>query len=162
MSSDAGVVLLRAANRAFNVTKRLAACFVDHRDADRVEHSLETLIGQRVFGLTLGYEDLNDHDRVRDDSVLALEREDVTGAARARERDRGHPLAGSSTLNRLELGTPDEAEADRYKKIVADPEAIEALMVALFLDIEGTVVNVNYFFRWRQLKVPFWDPGRRV
>ena len=136
MSSDAGAVLLRSANTVFNVIGRLAGCFSDHREAGRVEHPVEALIGQRVYGLALGYEDLNDHDRLRDDSVLALalEREDVTGEARVRARDRGHPLAGSSTLNRVELGTPETAAKDRYKKIVADPEAIDALMVDLFLD----------------------------
>ena len=136
MSSDAGALLLRGANELFDVTGRLAACFSDHRAEERIEHPLEALIGQRVFGLALGYEDLNDHDRLRDDSVvaLALGREDVTGDGRKRERDRGHPLAGSSTLNRLELGDPNEAEKDRYKRIVADPEPIDRLLVDLFLD----------------------------
>ena len=136
MSSDAGVVLLRSANKVFDVIGRLAGCFSDYRDAGRVEHPLETLIGQRVYGLALGYEDLNDHDRLRDDSLvaLALGREDVTGEWRARERDRGHALAGSSTLNRLELGTPEAAATHRYQKIVANCEAIDALLVELFVD----------------------------
>ena len=94
LSSD-GAVLLRAANQAFQVTGRLAACFIDHRNPARVEHSLESLLGQRVFALALGYEDINDHDRLRDDSLLAL--------ALCRQRDRGHVWL--STLNRLELGT---------------------------------------------------------
>ena len=72
LSSDGGAVLLRAANQAFQVTGRLAACFIDHRNPARVEHSLESLLGQRVFALALGYEDINDHDRLRDDSLLAL------------------------------------------------------------------------------------------
>ena len=72
MSSDAGAVLLRAANGLLDVMGRLAGCFRDHRDAERVEHPLEALVSQRVFGLALGYEDVNDHDRLRDDSVLAL------------------------------------------------------------------------------------------
>ena len=81
MSSDAGAVLVRSANTVFNVIGRLAGCFSDRREAGRVEHPVEALIGQRVYGLALGYEDLIDHDRLRDDSVLALalEREDVTG-----------------------------------------------------------------------------------
>ena len=130
------MVLLRSANKVFDVIGRLAGCFSDYRDAGRVEHPLETLIGQRVYGLALGYEDLNDHDRLRDDSLvaLALGREDVTGESRARERDRGHPLAGSSTLNRLELGTPEAAATHRYQKIVANCEAIDALLVELFVD----------------------------
>ena len=81
MSSDGGSVLLRASNRVLDLTARLARCFSDYRDERRTEHSVEALVGQRVYGLALGYEDLNDHDRLRDDSVLALalEREDVRG-----------------------------------------------------------------------------------
>ena len=140
LSSDGGAVLLRAANQAFQVLGWLADCFVDHRQPARVEHSLESLLGQRVFGLALGYEDLNDHDRLRDDSVLALalEEQDLTGQSRRRERARGHALAGSSTLNRLELGTPQAADADRYKKIVAHAEQIDELLVDLFLDLHAT------------------------
>ena len=74
LSSDGGAVLLRAANQAFQVTGRLAACFIDYRNPARVEHSLESLLGQRVFALALGYEDINDHDRLRDDSWLARAR----------------------------------------------------------------------------------------
>ena len=96
LCSDGGAVLLRAANQAFQVTGRLAACFIDHRNPARVEHSLESLLGQRVFALALGYEDINDHDRLRDDSLLALDGPDLTGQSRRRERDRGHALAGSS------------------------------------------------------------------
>ena len=136
MSSDGGSVLLRASNRVLDLTARLARCFSDYRDERRTEHSVEALVGQRVYGLALGYEDLNDHDRLRDDSVLALalEREDVKGEARVRERDRGHPLAGSSTLNRLELGEPQSAAEHRYKKIVAHREALDALLVDVFVE----------------------------
>ncbi len=99
----------------FGVTGRLAGCFSDHRDPERSEHELDCLVAQRVMAIALGYEDLNDHDQLRDDSVLALAvgRGDITGADRVRERDRGHPLASSSTLNRLELGIPDKAAGDR-------------------------------------------------
>ena len=136
MSSDGGSVLLRASNRVLDLTARLARCFSDYRDERRTEHSVQALVGQRVYGLALGYEDLNDHDRLRDDSVLALalEREDVRGEARVRERDRGHPLAGSSTLNRLELGEPELAAEHRYKKMVAHREALDALLVDLFIE----------------------------
>ena len=141
LCSDGGAVLLRAANQAFQVTGRLAACFIDHRNPARVEHSLESLLGQRVFALALGYEDINDHDRLRDDSLLALALDgpDLTGQSRRRERDRGHALAGSSTLNRLELGTPLEADEDRYKKVVASTEQIDDLLVDLFLDMHETL-----------------------
>ena len=136
MSSDGGALLLRAVDQRIGLTRRLAACFSDHRNPRRCEHSLRRLLAQRLFGLALGYEDVADHDRLRDDSLLALAvgRDDVTGASRARERDRGHPLAASSTLNRLELGTPEQAGQDRYKRIVADPQQLDALLVELFLD----------------------------
>ena len=136
LSSDGGALLLREADGVFGVTRRLAECLTDHRDPARTEHGLPGMVAQRVMGIALGYEDVNDHDRLRDDSVLALAvgRDDVTGADRRRERDRGHPLAGSSTLNRMELGTPDEAGADRYKRIIADEGAVDRLMVDLFLE----------------------------
>ena len=141
LCSDGGAVLVRATNQAFQVTGRLAACFIDHRNPARVEHSLESLLRQRVFALALGYEDINDHDRLRDDSLLALALDgpDLTGQSRRRERDRGHALAGSSTLNRLELGTPLEADEDRYKKVVASTEQIDDLLVDLFLDMPETL-----------------------
>ena len=108
-----------------------------------------SLLGQRVFALALGYEDINDHDRLRDDSLLALALDgpDLTGQSRRRERDRGHALAGSSTLNRLELGTLLEADEDRYKKVVASTEQIddhlflnmhETLPERIVLDVDAT------------------------
>ena len=132
MSCDGGALLLRAIDQRIGLTRRLAACFVDHRDPRRCEHSLQRLLAQRLFGLALGYEDIGDHDRLRDDSLLALAL--GSGERRVRERDRGHPLAGSSTLNRLELGTPEQARQDRYKRIVADTERLDALLLELFLD----------------------------
>jgi len=136
LTTDGGVLLLREVDRRFRVTERLAACFRDHRSALLIEHRLETLVAQRVLGLAAGYEDLNDHDRLRVDSVLALASGcgDVTGERRRRARDRGSALAGSSTLNRLELGVPETAAGHRYKKIVADPAAMDALLVDLFLE----------------------------
>ena len=135
-SSDGGALLLRAADQCSGLSQRLAACFVDHRDPRRCEHPLQHLLAQRLFGLALGYEDISDHDRLRDDSLLALAvgSDDLTAASRARERDRGQPLAGSSTLNRLELGTPAQAGQDRYKRIVADTQRLDALLVELFLN----------------------------
>jgi hypothetical protein len=89
-----------------------------------------------VYGLVLGYEDLNDHDVLRKDSALALlvGKSDLTGDERVREQDRGNPLAASSTLNRLELSTPEAAPVDRYKKIAADPGAFDRLLVDLFIE----------------------------
>ena len=108
MTSDGGALLLREADRLFDVTGRFAACFVDHRNPLRIEHDLKTLVAQRVIALALGYEDINDHDRLRDDTALALASgcADVTGAGRVRERDRGHALAASSTLNRVVFELP--------------------------------------------------------
>jgi len=136
ISSDSGGLLLREVEQRTHILKRLARCFVDYRDAKQVEHSLESLIKQRVMGLSLGYEDLNDHDTLRHDPLLALlsDNQDLTGETRQREQDKGCALAGKSTLNRLEL-TPFDADArSRYKKIVADPEAMDNLLVDLFLE----------------------------
>ena len=139
MTSDGGSMLLRQANTMFDVTGRLSSCFTDHRDPNRVEHTVDTMIGQRVFALALGYQDINDHDDLRKDSALAmaLGHRDLTGSDRSRQRDRGNPLAGSSTLNRLELGRPDSADQDRYKRIAADQEWIDDLIVKLFIEMQG-------------------------
>ena len=136
ITSDAGGLLLREVDQRMGLLDRLAACFTDHRNPKSIEHSVHALVAQRVYGLALGYEDLNDHDVLRKDSALALVvgKQDLTGAARVREQDRGHPLAGSSTLNRLELGTPKSAAGDRYKRIAADPAAFDRLLVDLFIE----------------------------
>lgn len=136
LTSDGGGLLLREVDRRVGMLGRLASCFTDYRNPNSLEHSVHELVAQRVYGLALGYEDLNDHDVLRADSVLALlvGKRDLTGEARERERDRGYPLAGSSTLNRLELTTPESAASDRYKKIAADPAALDQLLVDLFLE----------------------------
>jgi hypothetical protein len=131
ITSDAGALLLGATDRAIDLVRRFAACFVDHRATDQIEHQVATLIGQRVFALALGYEDLVDHDQLRHDPVLAA----VTGKLSAR-RAGCAPLAGKSTLNRLEhapAGTPT-----RYHKIGHDAGLIERLFVDLFLDAHAT------------------------
>jgi len=136
ISSDSGGLLLREVEQRTHILKRLANCFTDHRDADQVEHSLESLIKQRVMGLALGYEDLNDHDTLRHDPLLALlsDKRDLSGKTRKRDQDKGCALAGKSTLNRLELTPFDADAASRYKKIVADPEGMDDLLVDLFLE----------------------------
>jgi hypothetical protein len=126
ITSEAGALLLGATDRVIGLTRRLAACFQDHRDPALVEHDLETLLMQRVVGIALGYEDLVDHDELRHDPVLAV----LAGKLEARRSDCA-PLAGKSTLNRLELS---RAEPSRYARISADASAIEALFVDLFLD----------------------------
>jgi len=135
ISSDGGCLLLGEAERLTATLCQLTACFTDHRDPEAIEHTVAQLIAQRVYGLALGYEDLNDHDRLRVDPLLAtlVGKLDPTGADRRRRRDQGKALAGKSTLNRLELTPPDATAASRYQKIVARPEAIERLFVDLFL-----------------------------
>jgi hypothetical protein len=136
ISSDSGGLLLREVEQRTHILQRLAGCFVDHRDPEQIEHSLESLIKQRVMGLALGYEDLNDHDSLRHDPLLALlsEVSEPLGQTRKRARDKGCALAGKSTLNRLELTPLDADKAHRYKKIVARPEAMDDLLVDLFLE----------------------------
>ena len=125
LTSDAGGLLLGAADRRLDLVQRLAGCFRDARDPRFVEHSVATLIGQRVFGIALGYEDLNDHDELRHDPLMAV----LAGKLEAR-RDDCAPVAGKSTLNRLELSRETPT---RYRKIAHDPAAIKALFIDLFL-----------------------------
>ncbi len=126
LTSDAGGLLLGAADRSLDMVRRLAGCFRDARDPRLVEHSVATLIGQRVFGIALGYEDLNDHDELRHDPLMAV----LAGKLGA-WRDDCAPVAGKSTLNRLELSRDTPT---KYCKIAHEPAAIEALFVDLFLE----------------------------
>src|SRR6266481_1105205 len=126
MTSEAGAMLLGATDRQIRMIERFAGCFTDHRAADLVVHAVAGLVGQRVFGMALGYEDLIDHDQLRHDPVMAV----LGGKLEARRADCA-PLAGKSTLNRLELS---RAEPTRYHKISYDAAAIEGLFVDLFLD----------------------------
>jgi hypothetical protein len=126
MTSDAGAMLLGATDRAIGLIERFASCFTDDRAAELIEHTVATLVGQRVFGIALGYEDLIDHDELRHDPVMAV----LAGKLTARRSDCA-PLAGKSTLNRLELSRP---EPSRYHKISYDQSKIEGLFVDLFLD----------------------------
>jgi hypothetical protein len=135
ITSDGGALLLRKTEQLTAVIRQFAACFTDHRHPDLIEHPLTDLVAQRVYALALGYEDLNDHDDLRRDPLLAtvVGKADPTGKTRPRHRDRGKPLAGKSTLNRLEL-TPVGADSDsRYKKITCHTHAVERLLVTLFL-----------------------------
>ena len=126
MTSEAGAMLLGATDGQIRLIERFAGCFTDHRAADLVVHEVQSLVGQRVFGIALGYEDLIDHDQLRHDPVMAV----LGGKLEARRADCA-PLAGKSTLNRLELSRP---EPTRYHKISYDAAAIEGLFVDLFLD----------------------------
>src|SRR3954463_5605429 len=123
ITSDAGALLLGATDKVLGLTRRLATCFKDSRNPAFTEHSVETLVMQRVVGIALGYEDLNDHDQLRHDPVLATLANKLTRAP----SDCG-PLAGKSTQNRLDLSL---AEPTRYARIAADTGAIERLFVDL-------------------------------
>jgi len=137
ITSDAGGLLLREVEAKTGILRRFAACFTDHRDPDLVEHSLYELVAQRVFALALGYEDLNDHDALRHDPLLAVlvGKADPTGQDRRRREDRGKSLAGKSTLNRLELTPTGAKKKSRYKKIVARHRDMEAFFVETFLSL---------------------------
>jgi hypothetical protein len=126
ISSDAGALLLGATDRAIGLMDRFASCFHDERRQDLIEHEIVTLVGQRVFGIALGYEDLNDHDDLRHDPLMAV----LAGKLKTRRKECA-PVAGKSTLNRLELS---RLEPTRYHKISHNPIAIKRLLVDLFLE----------------------------
>ena len=129
-TSDAGALLLGATDRAIGLVARFAACFVDQRAQVQVEHSIAAMVAQRVFGIALGYEDLVDHDQLRHDPVLAT----LAGRLTARRKNCA-PLAGKSTLNRLEHAP---SGSSRYHKIGHDVAAIERLLVEFFLEAHQT------------------------
>jgi hypothetical protein len=140
VTSDGGALLLREVEHRLGILRRLAACFTDHRTPERIEYTVEELIKQRVYALALGYEDLNDHDQLRREPLLAMlvGKSDPTGQERRRRRDCGNALAGKSTLNRLELCVPHATPKEtRYKKILIDPEAVDRVLVELFLEAQG-------------------------
>src|ERR1700704_3605667 len=126
VTSDAGVLLLGATDREIGLVERFARCFIDRRRAERVVHLVRTLVGQRRFGVALGYEDLNDHDDLRHDPMMA-----VLAGKLAAGREDCAPVAGKSTLNRLELS---KLAPTRYHKISHNPAAIKNLLVDLFLE----------------------------
>ncbi len=125
ITSDAGGLLLREVEKRTGILRQFAACFTDYRHADRIEHPVEELVAQRVYGLALGYEDLNDHEELRNDPLLAVlvDKPDLGKGA----------LAGKSTLNRLELTRETASQKERYKKIVLDHGAVDRLLVDIFL-----------------------------
>jgi Transposase DDE domain group 1 len=129
VSSDGGAHLLRKAEEITGIIRQFAGCFTDYCDPDLIEHELAHLIAQRVFGLALGYEDLNDHDDLRHDPLLAtvVGKPDPTGQSRRRESDQGNALAGKSTLNRIELTPRGADQDDRYKKITCSTQAVDEL-----------------------------------
>jgi hypothetical protein len=126
---------LREVEHLTGIIAGFAKCFTDHRDRDLIEHTVKQLVAQRIYALALGYEDLNDHDTLRHDPLLAVlaGKDDPAGNDRLRQRDKGKALAGKSTLNRLEL-TPVRADSrSRYKKITIDRNAVDEFFVDVFL-----------------------------
>jgi len=125
ITTEGGGLLLREVEKRIGIVRQFAACFRDYRNPDLIEHSVEELVAQRVYGLALGYEDLNDHEELRKDPLLAVlvEKSDLAGEV----------LAGKSTLNRLELTPATATVKARYKKIVADHAAVDRLFVDVFL-----------------------------
>lgn len=122
ITSDGGALLLRETDRRLNLLPRMAVSFLDGRSPERIKHSILEMVSQRVYGLALGYEDLNDHEQLRTDPVFGV----LAGRA-----DLDRPLAGKSTLNRLELGDGTE---DRYKKITFWKQGLDELLVSVFLE----------------------------
>jgi hypothetical protein len=122
ISSDGGAFLLRQTDKRLNLMTRLAKCFLDGRNQDLIEHTVAEMLAQRIYGLALGYEDINDHEQLRRDPVFGI----LAGRAELDE-----PLAGKSTLNRMELGT---GMTDRYKKITYWKDSIDELLVKVFIE----------------------------
>src|SRR5215472_6438975 len=125
LSTEGGALLLRETDRKIRLLSRVRKCFSDHRHPVWIVHELEELLAQRIYGLALGYEDLNDHEELRRDPLLAL----MAGKRKLEE-----PLAGKSTLNRLELTPAGSPLDDRYHKITYSTEALDALLVDIFLE----------------------------
>lgn len=138
ITSDAGVLLLREVERRTGLIAGLIACFRDHRDPRLIEHTAGELLRQRIYGLCLGHEDLNDHDQLRTDPMLAVavDKADPLGERRRQASDRGKALAGKCTLNRLELTGAEVDEKERYKKIAMDPEQVDGWMMETFVDAQ--------------------------
>ncbi len=125
LTTEGGALLLRAVDRKIGLLRRVENCFTDARDAERIAHELSEMLAQRVYGLALGYEDLNDHEELRNDVLLGM---------LAGKRDLDAPLAGKSTLNRLELTPAGSPAVERYHKISYSAEALDGLLVDIFLE----------------------------
>jgi len=139
ITSDGGALLLHRTEQKTGILRQFAACFRDYRHPQRIEHRVRELVRQRVYGLALGYEDLNDHDTLRADPLLAMlaGKSDPEGRQRHRERDRGKAGAGKSTLNRLELTPAEAGRKARYEKIELDFAAVDELLVELYIQSQS-------------------------
>ena len=125
LTTEGGSLLLRQVDRQIDLLRRVTRCFTDCRQPDRIEHPLGEMLAQRIYGLALGYEDLNDHEQLRQDPLLGV---------LAGKRDLHEPLAGKSTLNRLELTPCGSPAAERYNKISYSSTALDELLVTLLLE----------------------------
>ncbi|MCP4964393.1 MAG: IS1380 family transposase [bacterium] len=136
VSSDGGGLLLREVDERLRLTQRLSHCFRDFRNPDLIEHTVQELVAQRVYGLALGYEDLNDHDQLSDDLLFAamVGKVDVEGRKRVRSKDAGKALASPSTLGRIERTKETANNKTRYEKVVCDFDAVAALFVEVFIE----------------------------
>ena len=134
VSSDGGGFVLREADRRLELSEQLASCFIDHRRPDLIDHTVRELVAQRVIGLALGYEDLDDHDELSKDPLLAtlVGKKDPTGASRLQSR--GQALASSSTLGRVERTKEDATSLSRYAKVVVDFDAMERVFLNKFIE----------------------------
>lgn len=139
VSSDAGSLLLREADLRLGLSERLARCFTDHRDPELVEHQLSELISQRVYGLALGYEDLNDHDSLSRDPLLAtaVGKRDPVGRFRL-AKNQGQGLASASTLGRVERTKADASADSRYEKVVCNFDALREQFVQVFIESQDS------------------------
>ena len=134
ITNDGGLILIAQIDQQYQISDRLAACFDDQREPSRVQHSLEDLVSQRLYGLVQGYEDLNDHDQLRHDPMFGI----AVGKLES-EHERCAPLAGKSTLNRLEqaMHVPRDLATERYIKYSFDPQQAEAQLVELAIEQIG-------------------------
>lgn len=165
LSSDGGLLLLQQVETKLGLLRRAAGCFTDHRDPRTIEPTVFELLAQRVIGLCLGDEDLNDHDLLRTDPLFAMAcgKTDPEGLERRDPADRGKPLAGKSNLNRLELTPAGAGQHSRYKKIRASLESLQDVLVEAFLaqhpdppqelilDLDATAAQTALLpFEWRR------------
>lgn len=136
VSSDGGALVLREVDERVRLTERLANCFTDHRNQNLITHEVREMLAQRIYGFALGYEDLNDHERLNRDPLLATlaGKVDVEGRRQARRRDVGKALASPSTLGRLERTKETASRETRYEKIVCDFDALGDVFVDLFIE----------------------------
>ena len=152
ITSDGGGLLLREVEKRIGILHQFAACFTDYRNPDLIEHQVEEMVAQRVYGLALGYEDLNDHEELRNDPLLAVLVEKADPSRQV--------LAGKSTLNRLELTKETASRKERYKKIVLDHGAVDRLLVEVFLQAHRRGAERNHLGPGRDRRSAAREAGR--